>query len=127
MWKEFKGFIANDSIVTMATGIILGTAFTAIINSLVDDIFMPLIVALTGAVDVTELTLSIGNTQLGIGLFIQAVINFLLIAFFLYLTLKGLERVQNRKIVAPDEEPAGPTEAELLQEILTELRHKNSI
>lgn len=124
MWKEFKGFIANDNIITMATGIIMGSAFTSIVSSLVDDIFMPIIVAITGQADVSGLSIMIGNTQLGIGLFLQAVINFILVAVFLYLTLKALERVQNKKIVAPDEEPAGPSETELLEEILTELRKK---
>lgn len=124
MWKEFKGFIANDSIVTMATGIIMGTAFTAIVNSLVNDIFMPIIVAITGQADVSGVSITIGSTQLAVGLFLQAVINFILVAMFLYLTLKALEKVQNKKIVAPDEEPAGPSETELLEEILTELRKK---
>lgn len=124
MWKEFKGFIANDSIITMATGIIMGSAFTAIVNSLVNDIFMPIIVALTGQADVSGVAISIGNTELAVGLFLQAVINFILVALFLYLTLKALEKVQKKKIVAPDEEPAGPTETELLEEILGELRKK---
>lgn len=124
MWKEFKKFIANDNIITMATGIIMGASFTAIVNSLVDDIFMPLIVSLTGAADVSQLALTIGNTSIGIGNFIQAIINFILIAFFLYLTLKALERVQGKKIVTPDETPAGPSEAELLQDILVELRKR---
>ncbi len=124
MWKEFKGFIANDSIITMATGIIMGSAFTAIVNSLVNDIFMPIIVAITGQADVSGVAISIGNTELAVGLFLQAVINFILVALFLYLTLKALEKVQNKKIVAPDEEPAGPTETELLEEILGELRKK---
>ena len=124
MWKEFKGFIANDSIITMATGIIMGSAFTAIVNSLVNDIFMPIIVAVTGQADVSGVAISIGNTELAVGLFLQAVINYILVALFLYLTLKALEKVQNKKIVAPDEEPAGPTETELLEEILGELRKK---
>lgn len=124
MWKEFKGFIANDSIITMATGIIMGSAFTAIVNSLVNDIFMPIIVAVTGQADVSGVAISIGNTELAVGLFLQAVINFILVALFLYLTLKALEKVQKKKIVAPDEEPAGPTETELLEEILGELRKK---
>lgn len=124
MWKEFKGFIANDNIITMATGIIMGTAFTAIVNSLVNDIFMPIIVAITGQADVSGVAITIGSTQIAIGLFLQAVINFILVALFLYLTLKALERVQNKKIVAPDPEPSGPTETELLESILEELKRK---
>lgn len=124
MWKEFKAFIANDSIVTLATGLIMGSAFTAIVTSLVDDIFMPVIVAITGQADVSKLVVPLGSAQIGIGNFIQAIINFILIASLLYLTLKGLEKAQNKKIVTPDEEPAGPTETELLEQILSELRTK---
>ena len=125
MWKEFKAFIANDNVVTMATGIIMGSAFTAIITALVDNIFMPIIVALTGQADVSGLAFTIGNTQIGYGAFIQAIINFLLIACFLYLTLKALEKAQNKKLIAPDPEPQGPSEVDLLEQILAELKtHK---
>ncbi|MCR8969942.1 large conductance mechanosensitive channel protein MscL [Facklamia sp. 7083-14-GEN3] len=124
MWKEFKGFIANKNVVTMATGIILGSAFTAIITSLVDNIFMPIIVAITGQADVSGLALSIGNTEIGYGAFIQAIINFILIGGFLFMTLKALEKAQNKKIISPEEEPAGPSEVELLQDILAELKNK---
>lgn len=126
MWKEFKAFIANDSIIMMATGIIMGSAFTSIVNSLVDDIFMPIIVSLTGAADVSGLVFRLGNTKIAIGMFLQSTINFLMIAALLYLTLKGLEKVQNRKIVSleEDSDPAAkePTPTDLLQEILAELK-----
>ena len=125
MWKEFKGFIANDSIVTLATGFIMGGAFTAIVTSLVDDIFMPLIVAVTGQADVSGLSLQIGNTTLGVGAFLQAVINFILIASMLFAVLKGLEKAQNKKIISPDTEPEAPSNEEvLLTEILAELKKK---
>lgn len=125
MWKEFKGFIANDSIVTLATGFIMGSAFTGIVTSLVDDIFMPLIVAVTGQADVSGLSLQIGNTTLGIGSFIQAIINFVLIASMLFMVLKGLEKAQNKKIISPDTEPDAPSNEEvLLAEILVELKRK---
>lgn len=127
MWKEFKGFISNDNIITMATGIIMGSAFTAIVNSLVDDIFMPIIVAFTGQADVSGLAAKIGGTTLNYGLFLQAIISFILVAFFLYITLKALEKVQKKRIVAPDPEPVGPTEVELLQEILSEIKANNSL
>ena len=125
MWKEFKGFIANDSIVTLATGFIMGGAFSAIVTSLVDDIFMPLIVAVTGQADVSGLSLQIGNTTLGVGAFLQAVINFILIASMLFAVLKGLEKAQNKKIISPDTEPEAPSNEEvLLGEILSELKKK---
>lgn len=122
MLKEFKEFIANDNILQLATAVIMGTAFTAIITSLVEDIFMPIIVAITGQADVSGIALKIGNTTLGVGNFIQAIINFLLIAAFLFMVIKGLEKVQRPKPV--EEGPAEPTETELLQDILTELRKK---
>lgn len=122
MFKEFKEFIANDNILQLATAVVMGTAFTAIITSLVEDIFMPIIVAITGQADVSGVALKIGNTTLGVGNFIQAIINFILIAALLFMVIKGLEKVQKPKTV--EEEPAGPTEAELLQDILTELRNK---
>lgn len=127
MWEEFKHFISNKNIVTMATGIIMGNAFTKIVNSLVNDIFMPIIVAITGKTDVTGLALQIGNTHIGYGVFLQAIINFLMIAAFLYLTLKALEKVQGSHIVSkdPDEDkPKKPTETELLTDILNELKKK---
>ncbi|WP_124057807.1 large conductance mechanosensitive channel protein MscL [Vaginisenegalia massiliensis] len=124
MWKEFKAFIANDSIVKLATAVIIGGAFTAIINSLVKDIFMPVIVALTGQADVSHLAVKIGSTTLGVGNFLQAIINFLLIAALLFMTLKALEKAQRKKIIAPDPEPTGPTETELLEQILVELKEQ---
>ena len=122
MFKEFKEFISNDNIITMATGIIMGSAFTAIITALVENIFMPLIVAITGQADVSGIAFKLGNATIGIGVFLQALINFILIAAFLFLTLKALEKAQNKKIVSPDPEPEEPSEVELLQEILTELK-----
>lgn len=122
MFKEFKAFIANDNILQLATAVVMGTAFTAIITSLVNDIFMPIIVAITGQADVSGLVITLGSTTLGIGNFIQAIINFILIAALLFMVIKGLEKVQRPK---PTEEVvAGPSETELLQEILTELRNK---
>ncbi|MFK8243687.1 MULTISPECIES: large conductance mechanosensitive channel protein MscL [unclassified Facklamia] len=126
MWKEFKAFIANDNILQLATAVVMGSAFTAIVNSLVNDIFMPIIVAITGQADVSGISLQLGNTTIGIGMFLQAIINFLLIAAMLFTIIKALEKVK-RPAPAPaaaEEVPAGPSETELLQEILTELRNK---
>ncbi|AXY24589.1 large conductance mechanosensitive channel protein MscL [Suicoccus acidiformans] len=127
MWEEFKEFISGDDVLKMATGIIMGSAFTSIVNSLVDDIFMPLIVSLTGAADVTDLTITIGNTTIGIGLFLQAIINFLLISLFLFLVLKGIDKAKNLNKSAKVEEveEAGPTKTELLTDILAELKKQN--
>lgn len=122
MFKEFRSFIANDNVLNLAVGIIMGTAFTAIVSSMVDDILMPLIVSFTPAANIEEWSYNLLGTDIQYGLFLQAIINFLFIALFLYLILKALERAQGKKIVSPDPEPVGPTEVELLQEILIELK-----
>lgn len=125
MLKELKAFLAKDSIITLAVAVIIGGAFSNIITSLVDDIFMPIIVALTGQADVSDIALKIGNTTLGVGNFLQAVINFVLIGTLLFFVLKGLEKATRKNIITPaPAEPTGPTETELLQEILVELRNK---
>ena len=123
MWKEFKEFIAQDNVINLAIGVILGGAFSKIVSSLVDDIFMPIIVSVTGAVDVSHLAITIGNTKLTYGNFLQAVINFLMIGFMLFLTIKGLQQMNaKRKVQEEVDEATVPTETELLTEILAELK-----
>lgn len=120
MWKEFKEFIVKGDVMSLAVGLIMGSAFTAIVNSMVDDIFMPIIVAFTGAADVTDWVLSIGNTNIMIGNFLQAIINFLLIATLLFFVVKGLNSLKKEE--EAEEEVAETTEVELLEEILVELK-----
>ena len=77
---EFKEFISKGNVLDMAVGLIVGSAFTAIVNSLVNDIFTPLIGIVIGGIGFSEMTITVGTATLAIGLFIQAVINFLLTA-----------------------------------------------
>lgn len=128
MWKEFKEFIAQDNVINLAIGIILGGAFSTVVSSLVDDIFMPIIVSVTGAVDVSHLALTIGNTKLTYGNFLQAVINFLMIGLMLFLTIKALQKMNAQKKVQEEvDEATVPTETELLAEILAELKKEHSL
>ena len=122
--KEFQGFIAKDSIITLAVAVILGGAFSSIVTSLVNDIFMPIIVAITGQADVSHVAIKLGNTTLGVGNFLQAIINFVLVGAFLFITLKGLGAAQGKDLINPPAEPAGPSEKDLLQDILEELKKK---
>ena len=124
VFNEFRGFIAKDSIITLAVAVILGGAFSSIVKSLVDDIFMPIIVAITGQADVTGVALKIGNTTLGVGNFLQAIINFVLVGAFLFITLKALGKAQGKDLINPPAPPAGPSEKDLLQDILDELKKK---
>lgn len=116
MWKEFRDFINRGNVIDLAVAVILGGAFTAIVNSLVADIIMPIIGVLLGGVDFTALAITVGDANITYGNFIQAIINFLLIAFVVFLIVRSLNRM---KKPAPPAAPPGPTKEEVL---LTEIR-----
>ena len=80
MLKEFREFIARGNVMDLAVAVVMGAAFTAIVNSLVDDIIMPLIGVLMGGIDFSTLSIQVGDATIMYGNFIQAVINFLIIA-----------------------------------------------
>lgn len=115
MLKEFRDFITRGNVMDLAVAVILGTAFTAIVNSLVNDIIMPIIGIILGGVDFTALAITVGDANITYGNFIQAIINFLLIAFVVFLIVRSLNRMMPKKAAAP----AGPTNEEVL---LTEIR-----
>ena len=99
-WSEFKTFISKGSVMDMAVGIIIGGGFTAIVNSLVNDLVMPLLSVLTGGYDFTKLSVVLGNGEnaatLNYGLFISAVINFLLIAFVIFCMIKAINKMKDK-------------------------------
>lgn len=133
-YHEFKEFAVKGNMMTMAIGIIIGGAFTVIVNSLVGDIIMPLITILTGKVNVEEVFFTVGETQIYYGKFIQAIIVFLITAFVIFLLVKFLakmsdatKRLSKKKAVeeaAAPEEPPKPTSEELLAEIRDLLKDK---
>ena len=103
--KEFKEFISKGNVLDMAVGVIIGGAFTAIVNSLVNDIFMPLLGLLTGGMNFAGLSLRLGENDADVlqyGAYIAAVINFLLIALVLFLVIKAINRLRNLKKAEPD-------------------------
>ena len=110
-WKEFKEFISKGSVMDMAVGIIIGGGFTAIVNSLVNDVVMPLLSVLTGGYDFTKLSVVLGSGEeaatLNYGLFISAIINFLLIAFVIFCLIKSLNKMKDR--LRKKKEEADPT------------------
>lgn len=110
--KEFKEFISKGDVMSMAVGIIIGGAFTAIVNSLVDDLINPLL-GLFVNVDFSDLTLQIGGTTFKYGSFIMAIINFLIIAFVLFVIMKSFNKMTDAaKAVTggKNEEAPAPTE-----------------
>jgi large conductance mechanosensitive channel len=126
--KEFKEFISKGSVLDLAVGIIIGGAFKAIVTSFVQDILMPFISLIIGRVNITALKVVLreasGDTPelaLNYGLFIQGVIDFIIIAFVIFMIVKLVNKARRKKEEAP-EEPAAepePTKEELL---LTEIR-----
>lgn len=124
MLKEFREFINRGNVIDLAVAVILGTAFTAIVNSLVNDIIMPLIGVLLGGVDFSSLAITVGEATIAYGNFIQAIINFLLIALVLFLLIRSMNRM-NRKQEAAPAPPEPTTEERLLTEIRDLLRAQN--
>lgn len=139
MIKEFKEFIARGNVVDLAVGIIIGAAFTAIVNSLVADLINPIIGLLTGGTDFSAHYLVLkgtvpdgaglkvardsGAAVFAYGAFLSAIINFLIIAWAVFLLVKVVNRVQRSAIGKKEEAaPAGPSQEQLLIEIRDELR-----
>ncbi|MBQ8006399.1 MAG: large conductance mechanosensitive channel protein MscL [Lachnospiraceae bacterium] len=107
--KEFKEFISRGSVMDMAVGIIIGGAFTAIVNSLVNDLVMPLLSLLTGGFDFTKLTVVLGSGEgaatLNYGMFIAAVINFLLIALVIFCIIKSINKMKEKLVKKEEADP----------------------
>ena len=123
MMKEFKEFAMKGSVVDLAIGVIIGAAFTGIINSLVKDVITPLLLKpALEALNVADLEKYTVLGTVKIGLFIAAVLNFLIVAFILFLIIKGINRFKKKQEEAP---PAAPSSTDiLLMEIRDELKKK---
>lgn len=115
--KEFKEFISRGNVMTMAVGIIIGGAFTAITTSLVDDIISPLLGIILGQIDFSALSVTLGEAQIMFGNFIQAIINFLLTALVLFCMIKAFNKFERKKEEEPKKDPEPTKEEKLLTEI----------
>ena len=104
--KEFKEFISRGNVMDMAVGIIIGGAFTAIVTSLVEDIITP-IIGMIGGFDFSGLVVTVNNSPIAVGNFINAIINFLLIAIVLFSSIKAVNKAAS--IAKKPEEEAAPT------------------
>lgn len=126
MLKEFKEFIANGDVVDMAIGLVVGLAFKAIIDSFVADILNPIIGLIVGGIDLSGLKIVLRAAQgdveelaISYGNLIQVIISFILIAFFLFLLVKAVNKIRKRETAAEEEIEAEPA-ADLV--LLTEIR-----
>ena len=118
MFKEFKKFIARGNVLDLAVGVIVGGAFSSIVTSLVNNIFTPIIGLIVGGVDFSSLSITFKDTEIMYGAFIQSVIDFLIVAFCLFLVVKAVNKVTHKD---KNEEPKKPVESAELK-TLKEIR-----
>ena len=116
--KEFKEFAMRGNVMDMAVGVIIGGAFGKIVSSLVDDVIMPVIGVLTGGVDFSKLSLMVGDAEVKSGMFIQNIIDFLIIAICIFSMIKVMNSISAKK----KEEPAAPAEPSNEEKLLSEIR-----
>lgn len=124
MLKEFKEFLNRGNVIDLAVAVIIGGAFGAIVKSLVADIIMPFIGVLMGGTDLTALTIEVGDAIITYGNFLQAVINFVVIAFVIFLFVRSYNSMQKQEDAAPAAPPAPAAEEVLLTEIRDLLKAK---
>ncbi|WP_311441732.1 large-conductance mechanosensitive channel protein MscL [Hoylesella enoeca] len=118
--SEFKAFAMRGNVLDMAVGVIIGGAFGKIVSSLVDNIITPIIGSLTGGVDFSGLAITIGSAQIKYGMFIQNIIDFLIIAFCIFFLIKGINKVVAKK--EPETEAPAAPEPSAEERLLAEIR-----
>jgi large conductance mechanosensitive channel len=130
-FREFKEFAMRGNVVDLAVGIVIGVAFGAIVNSLVEDIIMPPVGLIMGNVDFADLFINLSGQEypslaaareagapvIAYGSFINAVLNFVIVAFAIFLVVKGMNRLRRKQEAAPEEMPVPPRQETLLEEI----------
>ena len=121
---EFKTFIARGNVMDMAVGVIIGGAFSNITTSLINDIVMPVLGIFTSSVSFADLSVNLGPAVITYGSFIQAVLNFLIMAFVVFCLVKALNRFHKKKEAAPPPPPGPSAEEKLLTEIRDLLKEK---
>lgn len=120
--EEFKDFAMRGNVIDMAVGVIIGGAFGKIVTSLVDDVLIPLIGVVTGGIDFTNLSINVGDAQLKYGMFLQNTINFIIVAFCIFLMIKGMNRLAKQKADEKKAEPSTPPAPSAEEKLLTEIR-----
>lgn len=127
MLKEFREFIMRGNVLDLAVAVVIGAAFIAVVNSLVGDIVMPIIGVLIGGINFSGLSITIGSAVIAYGKFLQAVVNFLLVGFTMFLIIKSINSLQKRLVKPKEETPPAPVTPEdilLLREIRDLLKQR---
>ena len=112
--KEFKEFINKGNVMDMAVGMIIAGAFGSIVTALVDNILMPIVGMLLGGVNFADLSVKVGDAAIGYGAFIQAIVDFLIIALVIFVIVKNINKMKKEEPEEPTEDPA---DIALLKEI----------
>jgi len=125
MLKEFREFIMRGNVLDLAVAVVIGAAFIAIVNSLVGDIIMPIVGVILGGLDFSALSVTIGTAVIAYGKFLQAIVNFLLVGFTMFLIIKSINSMQKKLVKTKEEkkeEPVTPEDIVLLREIRDSLK-----
>lgn len=116
-FEEFRAFISKGDVVSMAVGLMVGSAFTAIVTALNANILTPILGIFLGGINFEGIVITIGSAVIEVGLFIQAIINFLITAFVLFLIVKFFNSLKKKEEEKPAAPPATPEDVKLLREI----------
>lgn len=122
--SEFKTFISRGNVVDMAVGVIIGGAFGKIVTSLVNDVLMPVIGVFLGGLDFSDLSIKVGDATIKYGSFIQTIVDFLIVAFCIFMIVKLFESFKKKKEEDTEEAPKKSDEVLLLEEIRDLLKKK---
>ena len=127
MWKDFKAFAMKGNVIDLAVAVVIGAAFGKIVTSLVENIIMPLVGMLTGGIDLTnEWKFGPGDAQISLGIFVQSIIDFVIIAFAIFMALRLITKINRKKEeVVEEPTPELDTKEELLKEIRDLLKKEN--
>ncbi len=120
MWRDFIKFIQRGNVIDLAVAVIIGGAFGAIVTSLVNDIIMPLIGIITGGINFAGLAAQVGQATVAYGKFIQAVVNFLIVAFVIFLVMRAYEKMRRKQEAKPPEQKKDELPQDIV--LLTEIR-----
>jgi len=128
MWKEFKEFAMRGNVVDLAIAVVIGGAFGKIVTSLVENIITPLIGLITGGINFTDKwKFGLGDAQIQLGVFVQSIIDFVIIAFAIFMALRLMNKVMRKKEVVEEvKEPVVDTKEELLKEIRDLLKNEQA-
>ena len=129
MWKDFKEFAMKGNVIDLAVAVVIGSAFGKIVTSLVENIIMPLVGLLTGGIDLKdEWKFGSGEAQIALGVFVQSIIDFLIIAFAIFMALRLLTKLNRKKEseIVEEPKPELDTKEELLKEIRDLLKNEQA-